>query len=167
VAIDHQLADRIMRKTLTYVVRDEGRDQGKSFLLTEMPADQAESWAIRAFLAMAKGGIELPEGIESSGFAGIAKLGLTLLLQMPFELAKPLLDEMMACVQILPNPNNPSVVRALIGDDIEEVATRIKLRKEVFGLHVNFSLPGVKSTLESAPANEKPVSSNIQIRRKR
>jgi hypothetical protein len=155
-----------MRKTLTYVVQDEGRDTGKHFLLTEMPASQAERWAIRAFLAMAKGGIELPDGIEQSGMAGIAKVGLGLLLKIPPEDALPLLDEMMGCVQFIPNPSNKAVFRALIEDDIEDVMTRFKIRKEVFGLHVDFSLAGAKSTSESAPAAEKAASSTIEIRRR-
>jgi hypothetical protein len=155
------------RKNLTYVEQGEGRDHGKHFLITELPASQSERWAIRAFLAMAKGGIELPEGIEHAGMAGIAKVGLGLLLQIPFELAEPLLDEMMTCVQIYPNPTNKSIVRSLIEDDIEEVATRIKLRKEVFGLHVDFSQAGAKSTSESAPAAANAASSTISIPRKR
>lgn len=155
------------RKTLIYTVQDEGRDSGKVFLLTEMPSSKAERWAIRAFLAMAKGGIELPEGMEHQGFAGLAKVGLGLLLQIPYEMAEPLLDEMMECVQVIPNPSNRAVVRALIEDDIEEVATRIKIRKEVFGLHVNFSLAGAKSTSESVPAQESAASSTISIRPKR
>jgi hypothetical protein len=155
------------RKTLTYTVQDEGRDAAKCFLITEMPAHRAERWAIRAFLAMAKGGIELPEGMEQQGFAGLAKIGLGLLLQIPYEMAEPLLDEMMECVQMIPNASNKSVVRALVEDDIEEVATRIRLRKEIFGLHVNFSLAGAKSTSESVPAQESAASSTISIPRKR
>jgi hypothetical protein len=155
------------RKTLTYAVQNDGRDAGKHFLLTEMPASQAERWAIRAFLAMAKGGIELPDGIEQSGMAGIAKAGLGLLLKIPYEDALPLLDEMMGCVQIIPNPNNRSVVRDLLEDDIEDVMTRFKLRKEVFGLHMDFSLAGAKSTSESVPAQESAASSAISIPHRR
>lgn len=155
------------RKTLTYVVQDEGRDHGKAFLLTEMAASRAELWAIRAFLALAESGIELPKGVEKSGMLGVAKMGPNLLLKLPFELAAPLLSEMMECVQIMPNPSNKPVVRDLLEDDIEEIATRIKLRMEVFSLHLGFSLAGVKSTSESAPAPEKVASSTIAIPRKR
>src|SRR5690242_21778037 len=49
-----------MRKTLRYTVAEEGRDKGKTYLLTEMSASQAEMWAARAFLAMANNGIEIP-----------------------------------------------------------------------------------------------------------
>lgn len=139
------------RKAMQYQVQDSGRDQGKVFILREMPASQAEKWAVRAFLAMASNGIELPEGVEHTGFAGIAQVGLSMIGKLPFAEAEPLLDEMMGCVTYMPNPSNPSVSRALIEDDIEEVATRLKLRVAVFKLHADFSFAGALST--SAPAS--------------
>lgn len=39
---------------------------------------------------------------------------------------------------LLPDPANQSVKRNLIDDDTEEVMTRLKLRGEVFKLHVDF-----------------------------
>lgn len=134
------------RKVLQYQVKDAGRDQGKAFLLKEMPASQAEKWALRAFLAMASNGIELPEGVEHTGFAGIAQMGLSMIGKLPYADAEPLLDEMMSCVLYIPSPNNPGVSRALIEDDIEEVATRLKLRVAVFKLHADFSNAGALST---------------------
>lgn len=150
------------RKELDFTVIEDGRDKGKTYHLTEMAASKAERWAIRAFLAMAKGGIDLPPGIESAGMAGIAKIGLSLLAQMPFEIAEPLLDEMMECVTFVPNP---STKRALVEDDIEEVATRIKLRKAVFGLHVDFFQQDGQSISAPASAQQNTVSVNIKTRR--
>lgn len=57
---------------------------------------------------------------------------------MKWEVAEPLLEEMWACVQIMPDSSKPHVVRNLIEQDIEEIATRIKLRAEVWKLHVDF-----------------------------
>lgn len=127
-----------MRKTLTYTVTAEGRDQGKAFLLTEMPADAAEKWAIRVVLACGRAGVDLPPGVENEGIAGVARIGLSSLMRMDFIDAEPLLDEMMACVQIQPNPADPRVVRPLVTDDIEEIMTRLVLRREVFRLHTGF-----------------------------
>lgn len=140
------------RKVMQYQVQDAGRDQGKAFLLQEMPASKAEKWALRAFLAMASSGVELPEGVEHTGFAGIAQLGLSLIGKLPYEHAEPLLDEMMGCVLCIPNPTNPSISRPLIEDDIEEVATRLKLRVAVFKLHADFSKAGALSTSAQASA---------------
>jgi hypothetical protein len=126
------------RKTALVTIEAEGRDQGKTFLLQEMPASQAESWAVRVILAAARGGVEIPDDIAQAGLAGVAAMGLKMLGGMHFEDAKPLMDEMFTCVKIVPDSSKPQVVRYLIEDDIEEVVTRLKLRKEVFALHTDF-----------------------------
>lgn len=126
------------RKTQTVTIQDKGRDEGKVFVLTEMPASQAERWAVRAFLAMAHAGLEIPEDIANMGMAGIAAFGLRALGGISYAEAEPLLDEMFTCIQHIPDPARPDIVRKVIESDIEEVSTRFFLRKEVFGLHVNF-----------------------------
>jgi hypothetical protein len=130
-----------------------GRDEGKIFVLTEMPAAQAEDWAIRALLALTKAGAEIPSGFEDAGMATIAVMGVQALMGAGLAYAdvKPLMDEMFTCVQIQPNPRDPSIVRVLVEDDIEEVTTRALLRKAIVELHVGFSRPGVqsKSSLET------------------
>jgi hypothetical protein len=128
------------RKTKTVVVSAEGRDQGKVFLLTEMPATRAEEWGIRLLLAMTKNGIDVPDDMASAGLAGVAAMGIKALGGVPFSDAKPLMAEMFACIQrVMSDPGRPEIVRGLVEDDIEEIATRLMLRKEVFGLHVDFS----------------------------
>lgn len=139
------------RKTLQYTVSDDGRDQGKVFLLREMAASQAERWAVRAFLAMSRNGVELPDGAAESGFAGLASFGVNLIGKLPFEDADVLMGEMFQCVTIIPNPANPNITRGLVEDDIEEIATRIKLRVAVFKLHVPFPPAAEPST--SAPVS--------------
>jgi hypothetical protein len=126
------------RKKLNYTVADEGRDKGKTFVITEMAAYKAESWAMRALIALIGNNAEMPEGFELSGMAGLAQLGIRALGGLKWEVAEPLMAEMMDCVEVMPDPNKPFVLRPLIEDDIEEVATRIKLRLEVFKLHVDF-----------------------------
>lgn len=126
------------RKEIYFTVEDKGRDQGKVFFIREMAASQAEWWAIRAGLAMAKNGVNLPGNFSDMGMAGMAKVGFEMVAQIPPEDARPLLDELMACIQAVPDPSNQSVKRKLIDDDTEEVVTRLKLRSEVFKLHVDF-----------------------------
>jgi len=70
--------------------------------------------------------------------AGMAEIGIRALSGLRWEEAKPLMDEMWECVQIQPDPTKPMIVRKLVEEDIEEISTRIKLRKEVFNLHVDF-----------------------------
>ena len=122
------------RKEASFVAQT-GRDKGKEFLITEMSATQAENWAIKAILAIGNAGIEIPDTLVSQGMAGLVAVGYMNLLKIPFDAAKPLLDEMMGCVQFIPSPN---VKRFLIEDDIEEVSTRLALRKAIWNLHMDF-----------------------------
>ncbi len=142
-----------MRKTQTYTVTEAGRDQGKLFKLTELDAWDAEQWAMRAFFALMNAGIDVPENVSSLGLAGMAGLGLSALGKVPYEAAKPLLDEMLRCIEIIPDPSKPNVVRALIKSDIEEVQTMLVLRKAVFDLHIDFLRLGAPSTSGRAPAS--------------
>ena len=127
-----------MRKTLTYTVADAGRDQGKVFLITELSAAEAEEWALQAFFAIMNAGIEIPEGVEEMGFAGIAAIGLKALGKVPYFMAEPLLNKVMECVKVIPDAAQQNVVRAMIESDTEEVVTRLMLKKAVFKLHTDF-----------------------------
>jgi hypothetical protein len=135
------------RKELTITITDEGRDKGKTFKIVEMAADQAEWWAIRTLLALGRANPELGAAYEAGmGMAALAVAGLKSFMMLDPMDAKPLLDEMMACVEILPDRNNPNIVRPLFPEDIEEITTRLKLRSEVFQLHTGFLLPGRRSS---------------------
>jgi len=152
------------RKETTFIA-DTGRDTGKQFIITEMSASQAENWAFRVILAVGNAGIEIPDGLASQGMAGLMAIGYMNLLKIPFDAAKPLLDDMMGCVQIVPSS---SIRRALIEEDIEEVVTRLQLRKAVWSLHMDFFLDGSKSTSESSPQEQTPSDSlSIKPQRKR
>ncbi|AWB21240.1 hypothetical protein DA075_10210 [Methylobacterium currus] len=123
----------------------ENRDGGKTYFLKEMPATQAEDWAMRALLALTAAGAEIPDDLEGAGMAGLAVMGVQALTGLKHADVKPLMDEMFTCVQACPDRGNPNVVRPLVEDDIEEVQTRLLLRKEILQLHVGFSLPGAPS----------------------
>ena len=126
------------RKTLNYTIKEEGRDKGKQFLITEMSALSAAKWACKVFLAVAASGVELPEGAEQAGLAGLAAIGVRMLAKLRWEDAEPLFDEVMQCIQVVPDPSRPHVVRSLIEEDIEEVQTHFILRKEIIGIHLGF-----------------------------
>lgn len=126
------------RNTLNYTVTDEGRDHGKVFVLTEMPARRAESWAMRAIIALMKNNPQIPAGFERLGMAGMAELGMKALSGLDYEVVQPLMDEMLSCVQFMPDPAKPHVVRPLVDTDTEEVVTLLRLRAEVWKLHTGF-----------------------------
>lgn len=136
-----------MRNIVDVTIHDEGRDKSKVFRITEMPASKAEEWALKAIMALTKAGVDVPAG---SGMAGIASVGLQALGTLNFPDVKSLLDEMFSCVARLPDPHNLSLVRPLVEDDTEEVATRLRLRAEVFTLHTGFSFAGAPSTTSSS-----------------
>lgn len=136
-----------MRKTQTLTIDAEGRDKGKVFKLTEMPAAQAERWAMRAFFALMNTGVDIPDGLEEAGVAGLASIGLQALGRVPYAQAEPLLAEMLDCVQIIPDPGKPNVVRKLFDEDIEEVKTRLELRRAVWNLHTDFFSPAASLNL--------------------
>jgi hypothetical protein len=126
------------RAVINFKVTDDGRDKGKVFVLTELPASKAERWAMKVIHALLSTGFQLPDGFENLGMAGIAALGLQGLSYLPWETVEPLLDEMWDCVQIMPDPSKTHIIRSLIDEDIEEIQTRIKLRKAVLELHTDF-----------------------------
>ncbi len=158
------------QKAVTILGPEGTRDLGKVFMLTEMPAEQAEKWAARALSAAARSGVDLPSEVVGLGMAGVAILGIRALLSMPFGEMAPLMDEMFECVRIQTDPRVPQgrpLVRAGPsgeGADIEEVATRLQLRQEVFDLHVGFSTAGAirtwMSSLTPAPtgSSDMPTS---------
>lgn len=127
------------RKTLIYTVSEDNRDKGKRFLLTEMPSLHAERWATRMLMGMVRSGVDLPPDIEKAGMAAIATVTFKAMAMIPFDIAEPLLNEMLTCIQVLPDPANPDVTTPFSEYYVEEVETIIKLRKEVLGLHINFS----------------------------
>lgn len=143
------------RKEKTVVI-ESGRDAGKMFLIKELPASQVERWATRALFVMMNCGVEVPDNLLSAGLAGIAAIGIKSLTKVPYELAEPLFDEMMTCIAIVPDPHQPSVKRGyggvgpMIEDDIEDVSTRLILRKAVFELHLDFFLTAARSEQEAA-----------------
>jgi hypothetical protein len=132
-----------LRKTKYVTITDQNRDLGKRFLLTEMSAEAAEEWGGRAVFLAAQSGADVPDAMRIGGIAGIATAGIQAVLGgLPWAAAKPLLAEMMDCVQICPDPRNPNNPRPgpLLPGEIEEVSTRYKLRMELFELHTGFSV---------------------------
>jgi hypothetical protein len=126
-----------MRKTIDVSIAADGRDKGKTFCITEMPALQAEAWATRALFMLSKAGATIPDSVLSGGMASMAAMagvGIQALLYVPYEDAKPLLDELMRCVRI----KEIAVTRDLTPDDIEEIGTFFTLRGEALKLHVGF-----------------------------
>lgn len=160
------------RRETTTTIALEGRDKGKVFFLKEMDCLNAERWATRVFLALAKSGVSVPANIMAAGMAGIAVLSLKAFGSMDPDAAIDLLDEMFTCVQFVPNAAQPEVRLALIeGEDstIEEVRTRFQLREEVLSLHLGFSIAAEivkqREAMKSSAASSNTRTSRPRSRR--
>jgi hypothetical protein len=123
------------RKTIT-ITLEKGRDEGKRFVITEMSAMKAEKWAARALFGIM--GSEKLDLKKIGGMEKVAEIGVAILSKIPIEVAEPLMDELMKCIEILPNPSDPMVRRPVEEDDIEEIASLFKLKAEVLKLHIDF-----------------------------
>lgn len=140
---------RVKRITVTSGDAKTNRDFGKTFEITEKPAEETEEWCARALLGIGGGRMDIPEELMNFPSAAIIVIGgARALVSMSFEDAKPLMAEMMACVKLCPDPANPAVVRNLMPGEIEEPATLIAIRKEVLELHLGFTLAEAKSRAE-------------------
>lgn len=152
------------RRTRVFTVTAEGRDKGKKFLITEMPADKAERWALRAAFAIVNGGVQAPDGILDSGMAGIASMAhvavwsLRSLQGLSYQAAGPLLDELMDCVQVLPDVEGvpPQPLYGGQNCQVEEVRTLLQLKVEAFQVHVDFSLADALRSFRTAPEAAAP-----------
>lgn len=145
------------RKELTVTLDSAyGRDASKAFLLTEMSATQAEKWAIRALLALTRAGIEVPDNVMSMGMGAVAAIGMRAFGNLSFDEAEPLLDEMMHCVQIVPDPRVPAIRRPVDTEDVEEVRSLLFLRNEVVALHTGFSIAGELSSFRAGQTDQPP-----------
>ena len=151
-----------MRKWKNVTIEAEGRDQGKTFRITELSAFKAEKWAGRALIALISSGASIPDSVAKAGMAGVAAMGvqaLTTASGIQWNAIEPLLDEMMGCVQFIPSMDRPNVMlpwtTVVNTDQVEEVQTLLTLRKEVLELHLGFSLADKLKSLslsETEPA---------------
>lgn len=147
------------RKTKIVTIQGDpatNRDAGKVFFLTEMPAAQGEDWALRCFLALAKSNTDIPASMMAGGMPGLVALGSAIGLQglagLSYFDAKPLLDEMLTCVQFMPDPGKPMVMlpHPQMLTQIEEVGTILVLREAVIELHTGFSVAAALSRMQDA-----------------
>lgn len=155
-----------MRKSKVVTISTDGRDRGKMYKLTEMSADQGEKWAFRALLALSRGGMKLPAGVFDAGMAGLASVvpylvivGLQSLHASQWAELEPLLDEMMLCATYQP-PGGVASQEIINGlnSQIEEIRTRVELRKAILELHVDPSLAAVLQNSDQPTEVEKDAS---------
>jgi hypothetical protein len=132
-----------MRKVATVTITTDGRDKGKIFHVKEMSAYRTATWITRAMLLLAHSGVDIPS--TNSSPEEIMRAAYAAIMQMKFDELAPLLNELMTCVTIQPDPRHPNVIRPLMdhgddSDDIEEYSTRFQLLWEIFKLHTGIQV---------------------------
>jgi len=152
------------RKTKTIKI-ETGRDEGKSFLITEMPVTRADKWANTALLAMLRGGVDVgnvdfaliadtlqkkeadaPKVDPMGGMLELARISIAGLGNVTEVVGQELLDQLIDdCAQVI---SSGGVVRQMlsIDDEIEDLKTLWTLRKESFLLHIDFLADGSSQT---------------------
>lgn len=127
---------------------ENGRDKGRVFLITEMSAAHADNWAMRALIALANGGVDLGDLSPQQGMMGMVRVALDALGRLKADDAIPLLNELLDCVQIIPEGGQPRPLNMGF-NDVEDFTTLWRLRKEVFALHTDFLQHAFGKTTES------------------
>lgn len=140
------------RRTATVSITREGRDQGGVFTITEMPSIQATEWLIRAMQLLIRSGADVPPNIMQQGIGGFITMGLGTILtglgKAPWHEVKPLLDELLGCVDTYQAPGAVVPINRwdVIKTQINEPTTVLQLHEEVVSLHLGFSLAARLST---------------------
>lgn len=139
-------------KTERVTIDAEGRDKGKSFILTEMDSWNALRWCAKAMLSLSQSGVDvqtigLTKAVQEGGPEKIAALGATLFAFIPATVALPLLDEARTCIRYrLPVKDDKATATQEIADgeacQIAEPRTWVTLFQRLFFLHLGFSEAG-------------------------
>ncbi|MBS0918391.1 hypothetical protein [Providencia rettgeri] len=126
---------------------ENGRDAGMTYLITEMPIAKADNWAMRALFAVANGGVDL-EGVNPNmGMLGMANVAIKALAGINPSVGIPLLDELLDCVQVVPSGGNARAL--LLNEDVKDLTTMFRLRKEALAIHLDFLVQGGGLSLKS------------------
>lgn len=138
----------LKEKYVTVRGKEDNRDNGKRFLVQEMPAYPLEKWGVRALMALGTSGISVPQDLADAGVLGIALLGYQVFMGARFEAVEPLMDEMLACVKY--HPEGSESVTDIPRGLILEVSTIHLLRREWLELHTGFTLAELALKLKEA-----------------
>lgn len=118
----------------------EGSDRGKQFIITRMSAVEADRWGRHCLQAAAASGGDIPGVMDGGGLAAVAAAGIGIFAAMPPEKMDALIDRLMQCVEMAPDPNNAAIRMkwAVAQTQIEEIPTVSWLQAEAFKLHTDF-----------------------------
>lgn len=128
------------RKEIEIKIED-GRDAGKTFKITEMPAVQMDKWVTRALLLLGKSG----KGIGALTNMSVEEI-LESLSDCNYESTEKLLEELLACCSFLKDGVRVPMKGDMIDSVIEEWTTIFRLRIESLKVNLGFLEQDVEST---------------------
>lgn len=142
----------------------ENRDAGKTFIITEVSATQAEEWGLRAIMALGTSGIVVPKEMADAGLIGAVLVGYQAFMGAKPSEVLPLWREMLpACVTYKPSHD---IVLPYNDTLIEEVSTRLLLRQRILELHTGFTLAELAQQFREATlARQQQDSQNTSTSR--
>lgn len=122
---------------------EDGRDAGKVFKITEMPAIQIDKWATKALLLLGKAGMNISV-LNSMNVEDI----ITALSKADYDETEKLLSEMLACCSFQKDGVSVIMKESMVDSVIEEWTTVFRLRIEAIKLNLGFLEQDVESTSE-------------------
>ncbi len=142
-----------MRKEIELSLTDRGKEL--CFILREMPATQLEKWLMRAVLLLSQSNRNAQSDTDDNALTyGVHKLfsqkGINALLDVDFEKAEPLIDELLTCVHRKIDSALMAVTPQNVDTFIEDVQTLFCLRMEVIKLNLDFF---TEENLSTFPSN--------------
>lgn len=130
-------------KTKTVTI-EKGRDEGKEFLITELPAIKADEWAHQLLEQAANSGVNLKDvdvlNLNTQSMAGMIEIGaavFTVLGRIPFETSREMKFSILnSCVKIIPKGGEARP--CMWEDEIKDFKNFTVLFAHAIGLHVDF-----------------------------
>ena len=141
------------REFIDVHIGESGRDAGKVFRVTEMTAEDAEWWALRAMSVIVEadtdGSLEKLMVMMVGETEKLSALGVMQVLKLlskadPYKV-RPLWDEMKGCWQLVPEKG---ITAPLVENSIEEVSTLLTLRMKTLELHFDFFMLSIQTSTD-------------------
>jgi len=138
------------RKTATIVIKD-GRDKGKQFLVTEMPATEGTTLSFQVFQLLAESGIDME--IKSLDPIGIIKAAVRALSSLPRTDFEYYRDWLFKYVQWQSPADEKAVRKVILSDrddsDIEDPLTVFELMYKSLDLNLRDVFIGLQQRFQT------------------
>jgi hypothetical protein len=122
------------------IIIEAGRDKGKKFTITEMPAVKMDKWATKALIILGKTGNSF----------NLAQIDLESLLRSlssaDYEGVEPLLEELLSCATFEKDGVSMVMTSSIADGIVEDWTTLFRLRIEALKLNLGFFEQGDGST---------------------